>query len=68
MMDLADHFADVSGEYARLLLLLDMAREKARMLGETGIVDGCHVAVHDVSARLVELSNEIDARRIATTE
>ena len=67
-MELSDHFEDISGEYARLLLLLDMAREKARMLGETGIGASLHDHVHSVSARLVELSNEIDARSIATAE
>lgn len=67
-MDLADHFTDLSGEYARLLLLLDMAREKAKMLGESNIAAELHNHVHEVSARLVELSNEIDARRILTAE
>lgn len=67
-MELADQFADVSGEYARLLLLLDMAREKAVMLGETKIADEVHGGVHVVSARLVELSNEIDARRLLSGE
>lgn len=67
-MDLADHFTDLSGEYARLLLLLDMAREKARMLGESAMANDLHTAVHETSARLVELSNEIDARRILSAE
>lgn len=67
-MELADHFEDISGEYARLLLLLDMAREKAVMLGESEIANSVHGHVHSVSARLVELSNEIDFRRIANAE
>lgn len=67
-MELADHFSDIAGEYARLLLLLDMAREKARMLGESAMAKDLHTAVHETSARLVELSNEVDARRIASAD
>jgi hypothetical protein len=45
-----------------------MAREKAVMLGESEIANSVHGHVHAVSARLVELSNEIDFRRIANAE
>ena len=67
-MELNDWVQELSGEYARLLLLLDMAREKSQMLGESVITEGLHVFVHDCSARLEELTREEMARRIATGE
>jgi hypothetical protein len=67
-MELNDWVHELSGEYARLLLLLDMAREKAHMLGESVITEGLHVFVHDCSVRLEELSREEAARRVATGE
>jgi len=67
-MELADHFDDIAGEYARLLLLLDMAREKATMLGESEMASALHSAVHVTSARLMELTNEVMARRIISAE
>lgn len=67
-MEIVDYVAEMSGEYARLLLLADMAREKAVQLGETGMADALHLIVHDASERLTELSNEEAARRIATAE
>lgn len=67
-MELVDYVAEMSGEYARLLLLVDMAREKARDLGESGMVSELHTIVHEVSARLEELSREEAARRVAPTE
>lgn len=67
-MELIDYVAEMSGEYARLLLLADMAREKALSLGETGMVDTLHQVVHEASERLTELSNEELARRVTPTE
>ena len=67
-MEIVDYVAEMSGEYARLLLLVDMAREKARDLGESAMVSELHVIVHEVSGRLEELSREEAARRIATAE
>lgn len=67
-MEIVDYVAEMSGEYARLLLLADMARDKAVQLGETGMADALHLIVHDASERLAELSNEEAARRIATAE
>lgn len=67
-MELADHFDDIAGEYARLLLLLDMAREKATMLGESVMANDLHTAVHETSSRLMDLTNEVMARRIASAE
>lgn len=67
-MELIDYVEEMSGEYARLLLLADMARDKAVQLGETGMADALHLIVHDVSERLMELSREEVARRVATTE
>lgn len=67
-MEIVDYVAEMSGEYARLLLLADMARDKAVQLGETGMADALHLIVHDASERLTELSNEEAARRIATAE
>jgi len=67
-MEIVDYVAEMSGEYARLLLLVDMAREKARELGESAMVSELHAIVHEVSARLEELSREEAARRVAPTE
>ena len=67
-MELNDWVHELSGEYARLLLLLDMAREKAHMLGESVITEGLHVFVHDCSIRLEELSREEAARRVISGE
>ena len=67
-MELIDYVEEMSGQYARLLLLADMARDKAVQLGETGMADALHLIVHDVSERLMELSREEVARRVATTE
>lgn len=67
-MELIDYVEEMSGQYARLLLLADMARDKAVQLGETGMADALHLVVHDVSERLMELSREEVARRVATTE
>ena len=67
-MELIDYVEEMSGEYARLLLLADMARDKAVQLGETGMADALHLIVHGVSERLMELSREEVARRVATTE
>jgi len=67
-MEIVDYVAEMSGEYARLLLLADMAREKAVQLGETGMADALHLIVHDASERLTELSNEELARRVRTAE
>jgi len=67
-MEIVDYVAEMSGQYARLLLLADMAREKAFELGETAMADALHLVVHDASERLTELSNEEAARRIATAE
>lgn len=67
-MEIVDYVAEMSGEYARLLLLADMARDKAVQLGETGMADALHLIVHDASERLTELSNEEAAGRIATAE
>jgi len=67
-MEIVDYVAEMAGEYARLLLLVDMAREKAVQLGETGMADALHLCVHDASERLTELSNEELARRIRPAE
>lgn len=67
-MEIVDYVAEMSGEYARLLLLVDMAREKARELGESAMVSELHAIVHEVSGRLEELSREEAARRVATAE
>jgi len=63
-MELSEYFEDVAGEYARLLLLLDMARAKANDLGETGIVKDLHLNVAQVSVRLEELTEELAARTL----
>lgn len=67
-MEIVDYVAEMSGEYARLLLLADMAREKALELGETQMVEMLHTVVHDASERLTELSSEVSARIVARTE
>jgi len=63
-MELSEYFEDVAGEYARLLLLLDMARSKANDLGETGIVKELNLSVAQVSVRLEELTEELAARTV----
>jgi len=63
-MELSEYFEDVAGEYARLLLLLDMARSKANDLGETEMVKDLHVQVAKVSVRLEELTEELAARTL----
>lgn len=63
-MELAEYFEEVTGNYARLLLLLDMARAKANELGETGIVKDLNLSVAQVSTRLEELTNELAARTL----
>ena len=67
-MELTSWVQELSGEYARLLLLLDMAREKSLQLGESVMTEALHVFVHDCSIRLEELSREEAARRVATGE
>jgi hypothetical protein len=64
-MELAEYFDDVAGEYARLLLLLDMARAKAHELGETEMIADLSLMVDAASERLMELTDELSARRIA---
>jgi len=63
-MELSEYFEDVAGEYARLLLLLDMARSKANDLGETEMVKDLHLQVAKVSVRLEELTEELAARTL----
>lgn len=63
-MELSEYFEDVAGEYARLLLLLDMARSKANDLGETEMVKDLHLQVAKVSVRLEELTEELAARTV----
>lgn len=63
-MELSEYFESVTGEYARLLLLLDMARSKADDLGETGIVKDLNLSVAQVSVRLEELTEELAARTV----
>lgn len=61
-MELAEYFEDVAGEYARLLLLLDMTAGKANELGETEMASELLIMVAAASRRLEQLTDELTAR------
>ena len=63
-MELVDYVAELGGEYARLLLFVDTAERVAKELGETKMQKTLHAITHEVSARLVELANEVSARTV----
>jgi len=67
-MELVDYVEGLAGTYARLLLLLDLARPFAAELGESVMVNDLNKMVAEVGARLDELSGEIKARTVASGE
>jgi len=67
-MELLDYVEGLAGTYARLLLLLDLARPFAAELGESVMVNDLNEMVAEVGARLDELSGEISARKVVSGE
>jgi len=67
-MELVDYVEGLAGTYARLLLLLDLARPFASELGESAMVRDLNEMVAEVGKRLDELTAEIKARTVVTGE
>lgn len=64
-METNDLYSDVAGEYARLLLLLDLARERAGVLGESEMQGELTIMVTAASRRLEQLADELIVAKMA---
>jgi len=67
-MEIVDYVAEIGGTYARLMLLLDLARPYASELGESEMRTELDLMVTACGRRLEELLKEEAARTVAPTE
>lgn len=63
-MEIVEYVDELGGTYARLMLLLDLARPYARELGESEMATELDLMVSACGVRLEELLKESDARTL----